>query len=184
MSKLLKRKPEIRLLSEIKSVLYDQEWAKNAQNFEVYYVYRGIKKKNDLRYDITRIPGRMLGKEFVKTKGHEHLGKYEEIYIVLEGEAIYLLQKRRRGQIEDIYAVKAKKGDTVIIPPLYGHVAINPLKKELKMANWLSEKCQNNYKPFEKMGGAGYFYTKNGWIKNKNYVKTPKLNFKKPLKWK
>ena len=32
------------------------------------------------------------------------------------------------------------------------------------------------------MKGAGYFYTKRGWIKNKNYAKIPKLRIEKPLK--
>ena len=193
-----KIKPDIRKLKDIEKVVYDKKWLKKAFNFELYYMYRGIEKKDNLRYDITVVPALMLGKEFVKTKGHDHLNQYGEIYIVLEGKAIYLLQKKKNKQlkedkpssrpfanaqeIEDVYAVKAKKGDVVIIPPFYGHVTINPSKKELKMSNWISEKCQSDYLPFEEMEGACYFYTKNGWIKNKNYKKVPKLKFKKPIK--
>jgi len=32
------------------------------------------------------------------------------------------------------------------------------------------------------MKGAGYFYTKSGWIKNKNYGKVLQLRFERPLK--
>jgi len=32
------------------------------------------------------------------------------------------------------------------------------------------------------MQGACYFYTKSGWIKNKNYKFVPKIRFEKPLK--
>lgn len=177
-----KVKPKIRFLGEMKNVLYGQKWAKTAPNVEVYYMYRGVKKKNGLRYDITVIPPKMLGQEFVKTKGHEHSNKYPELYTVLEGEAIYLMQKCHNKKIEDVYVIKAKKGDVVIIPGDYGHVTINPSKKDLKMANWIFEKCQSDYKLFEKMQGAGYYYTKKGWLKNKNYAKVPKLRFKKPLK--
>ena len=176
------KSPDIRRLNDMKRVLYDQEWAKTTPNIELYYMYRGLKEKNGARYDITVIPPKMLGKEFVKTKGHYHIGTYGEIYIVLKGEAIYLMQKEKKGKIENVYQVKAKKGDYIVIPPDYAHVTINPSKKELKMANWISKKCKSDYKPIEKKGGACYFYTKSGWIKNKNYKRVPKLKSKRPRK--
>ena len=174
---------DIRFLNQMKKVLYSQKWAEKAPNFELYYMYRGLKKKNGLRYDITVIPPKTLGKEFVKTKGHEHNKDYGELYIVLQGRAIFLIQKMKNKQIKDVYAVKAGKGNAVIIPSHYGHVTINPSKKQkLKIANWLSEKCRNNYSSFEKYQGAGYYYTEKGWTKNKNYANLPKLRFKRPLK--
>lgn len=180
-SKILK--PDIRYLNEMKKVLYDKKWVKEVPNFEVYYMYRGIKEKSGLRYDVTLLPPKMLGKEFVKTKGHEHSGNYGELYIVLKGQALYLIQKYKNQKIKDAYAIKAKRGEAVIIPPGYGHITINPSKKEeLIEANWLAQKCQNIYKLFEKKQGACYYYTKLGWIKNKTYGKIPKLHFKKPLK--
>ncbi|MDO8436360.1 MAG: glucose-6-phosphate isomerase family protein, partial [bacterium] len=160
----------------------DKKWAKTAPNLELYYMQRGVKKKDGLRYDITVIPSKMLGKEFVKTKGHEHSENYGEIYTVLEGTALYLVQEYKDKKIKDVYAVKAKKGEAVIIPPGYGHVTINHAKKKLVEANWLDEKCKNVYDLFVKNEGACYFYTKNGWIKNKNYKFAPKLRFEKPLK--
>jgi len=175
-------KPDVRYLDEMRELLYDKEWAKKAPNLELYYMYRGIKEKDNLRYDITIIPSRMLGKEFVKTKGHEHIGDFKELYIVLKGEAIYLMQKQKSGRVEDVIIIRAKSGESVIIPAGYGHVTINPSKSELKMANWVSKKCKSNYKIFEKMKGACYYYTTSGWIKNKNYDMIPKLRFEKPIK--
>jgi len=183
MDTALKNKtPDIRYLYDMKKILYDKEWAKTAKNLGVYYMYRGLKEKSGLRYDITVMPAKMLGKELPKTKGHEHMGNYGEVYIVLKGKAIYLMQKRKNEIVEDVYAVMAKKGDVVVIPAGYGHLTINPSKKFLKMANWMAKEAKSNYKPFEKMRGACYYYTKSGWIKNKNYKKVPKLKFKKPLK--
>ena len=179
---LKNKKPDIRYLNDMKNVLYDQQWAKTASNFELYYMYRGLKEKDGLRYDITVIPARMLGKEFTKTKGHEHVGNYGEVYIVLEGKAIYLMQKRRGKEIIDAFAIKAKKGDVAVIPSGYGHITINPSKKDLKMANWMAEGVKSNYAPILKTNGACYYYTKKGWIKNKNYKKVPKLRFEKPKK--
>lgn len=176
------KKPEIRYLYDMREVLYDKEWAKTAPNLELYYMYRGIKEEKGLRYDITIIPAKMLGKEYNKTKGHEHIGNYGEIYIVLSGKAIYLMQKRKGKEILDTYAVKAEKGNVIIIPPNYGHLTINPCSKKLKMANWMASSVKSDYKTIEKLKGACYFYTKTGWIKNKNYRKVPELRFEKPLK--
>ena len=167
---------EIRFLNDIKKVLYDKKWARKAKSFAVYYIERGIKYKEDLRYDITIIPPKMLGKEFTKTKGHDHIGDFKEVYEVLKGKAIYLIQKRQKNKIKDVCAILAKKGDKVVIPPFYGHVTINPSKKfVLKMGNWISNKCKSDYKFFEKMEGACYYFTKTGWLKNKNYKQAPKL---------
>jgi glucose-6-phosphate isomerase len=85
-------------------------------------------------------------------------------------------------KIEDVYAVKAGVGKVVIVPQGYGHVAINPARKELRVANWISEKCQNSYNLSEKKRGACYYYTRAGWIKNKNYKIVPKLRLESPLK--
>ena len=163
----------------MKEVLYDKEWTKNAPNFELYYMYRGIKEKDDLRYDITIIPPRMLGKEFVKTKGHYHIGNYGELYKVLAGLALFLIQDK---EVKNIYFFRAKRGEFVLIPPNFGHTTINPSSKTLKVANWTSKKCKSDYKSIEKKRGFCYYYTICGWIKNKNYKKIPKLRSKKPLK--
>ncbi len=176
------KKPDIRHLNDMKEVLYDQEWAKTAPNYELYYMYRGLKEKDSLRYDITVIPPRMLGKEFVKTKGHYHCESHGELYIVLEGEGLFLLQKEEKGEIKDVYYIKGKKGDFIKIPPQYGHITINSSDKTLKMANWVSKKCKSTYKEIGQKKGACYYYLKSGWVKNKNYKKIPKLSSRKPQK--
>ncbi len=96
-------KPDIRTLQQMQEVIYDQEWLKSADfKMPLYYMYRGVGKNEadkkkiaaaGLRYDITIIPAQLLGCEFVKTAGHSHNQHFPEIYEVLEGEAIYLMQK-------------------------------------------------------------------------------------------
>ncbi|MFH1656850.1 MAG: glucose-6-phosphate isomerase family protein [bacterium] len=182
----MKTKPAIRYLEDIKDVLYDQSWAKTAPNFEIYYMHRGVKEKDDLRYDITIIPARMLGQEFVKTKGHYHVSFRQELYTVLSGQAIFLVQKTNKNKVEDIYAVKAKAGDVIVIPTGYGHITINPSKEELKMANWVSKKSKSDYSFIVKNHGACYFALKKGrkieWVINERYKDVPKLRFVKPSK--
>src|SRR3972149_8797730 len=101
-------KPRIRMLFDMKEVIYDREWLSGAHDLELYYMYRDLSlsrndalamKEHGLRYDITVIPPQMLGNEFVKTAGHYHplvpgtRITFPEIYEVLGGEATYILQK-------------------------------------------------------------------------------------------
>jgi len=180
---LKKLTPDVRHLNDMREVLADPD-AGGTKNIDLYFMYRGLEKKGELRYDITILPAKMLGEEFNKTKGHYHMGAYPELYMVLEGTAIYLLQKRgANGQIEDVFVVEVKKGECAIMPPSYGHVTINPSKtEELKMANWVSENCESDYSPFEKLHGACYYYKKEGWTVNKNYKSVPALRHENPLK--
>ncbi len=181
---LTTRTPDVRKLRDMDKVVIDKAWLASAENLELYYMYRGIEENNGVRYDITVVPAQMLGKEFVKTKGHYHLGNYPEIYTVLEGEAIYLMQKKITDEtIEDVYAVHAKKGDVVVIPPNYGHITINPsANQELTMANWVASACKSDYAPFEKLVGGCWLYTTEGWIKNENYSQVPPLRNEEPIK--
>ncbi len=191
-----KLKPKIRYLAEMKELLFDQEWAKAAPNLELYYMYRDLAENNKdkqaitkqgLRYDITVIPFTMLGKEFNKTAGHDHPVvpqaeiTYPEIYEVLEGEAIFLFQDSQGDKINDVYIVKARKKDKVIIPPNYEHLIINAFGKELKTANWVCRDFSSNiYKPFRSKHGFCYYALQEdseeiNWMRNKNYTAVPPL---------
>jgi glucose-6-phosphate isomerase len=176
---LTKLTPDIRTIDDMRNVMCDASWADNAKNQDLYYMYRGVKEDGELRYDITVIPSLMLGEEFVKTKGHFHSTGHSEFYTVLEGEAIYLMQKK---DSTDAYYINAHKGESVIIPGEYGHITINATDKVLKMANWISKNCVSEYDNITKMHGACWFYTKDGWIKNENYEQVPVLRTEEALK--
>ncbi len=172
MEKELKN-PDIRRINDLEKVLYDKEWfSQNKENFEIYHMYRGIKEKDGLRYDITEVTSKMFGVEYPKTKGHYHPGDYGEIYMVIEGKAIYLLQNR---DLSDIVYIEVNPGEVAIIPPGYGHVTINCTDKPLKMANWVSPDFNSLYEPFLEKEGAAYFYTTEGWVKNEKYGKIPEI---------
>ncbi|OGZ65550.1 MAG: hypothetical protein A3C50_02760 [Candidatus Staskawiczbacteria bacterium RIFCSPHIGHO2_02_FULL_43_16] len=179
---LTKITPDVRHLDDVRMVLADQEFAKTAENVELYKMYRKLEIKGGLRYDVTVIPPRMFGNEFVKTKGHIHAGFYGEVYMVLEGEGIYFAQLGDENEIKDVFAVHGKKGDVIIIPAGYGHVTINPSDSVLKTANWIAEKDQGNFSMFEKNQGECYYYTTEGWVKNPKYKHVPELRFEEPLK--
>jgi glucose-6-phosphate isomerase len=164
-------------------VVYDKDFAQKNPELEIYRVQREVEKDRDLRWDITTMPPRMLGKEFVKTKGNRNNQGFQELYTVLEGEAIFLMQRAKNGLVEDVMAIQATPADWIIVPPNYEIVTINPsFKKILKTGNWVSNKTENIYDDIEKFKGACYFYILSGWIKNEHYVKVPALRFEKPLK--
>ncbi|NJD53876.1 MAG: glucose-6-phosphate isomerase [Candidatus Methanoperedens sp.] len=188
-------KPGIRMLSDMKDVIYDRNWLSSAGNSELYYMYRELSlskkdaaamKEHGLRYDITIIPPQMLGCEFVKTAGHYHplvpgtQITYPEIYEVLGGEATYMLQKPDNEGINDVILVKAGAGDKVIIPPGYGHLTINTSNKVLKMANWVARDFESIYQPIKEKGGGAYFILDKGMVKNPRYGHVPEIKPGKP----
>jgi glucose-6-phosphate isomerase len=173
-----RREPDIRRLSDMQEVIFDQSWLKDAKDFELYYMYRDLflsrgdgekLREQNLRYDITIIPPGMLGREYMKTAGHYHplvpggSVTYPELYEVLEGEAVYLLQSQ---DLSDVVAINASAGDKVLVPPNYGHITINGSNKKLKMANFVAGDFSSLYGPFKEKAGGAYFFTKDGWIKN------------------
>jgi len=181
--------PDIRRLSDILGVIYDHEWlvsVRHPEEIELYYMYRdlalteedrAVMRKYKVRYDITIIPSRNLGRELVKTKGHCHplvpgtSHSYTEVYEVLKGKAHYLLQKR-----DDVILVRAEKGDKVVIPPNYCHITVNPSQEELRMANWVSSEFRSDYEPIKEREGGPYFELTDGrFIGNKNYETLPEL---------
>jgi glucose-6-phosphate isomerase len=179
---LSKIQPKIRHLDDMREVLCDQEWSKTAPNADLYYMFGDLVEDGNLKYSITIVAPKLLGKEFNKTKGHVHIGNYQETYTVLGGEAIYLMQKGDENKIEDVYAVFAKEGESIIIPAGYGHITINIGKTDLKTGDWRNINCKQDYSLFEKLHGGCFYYTTQGWIKNENYKNVPELRFEEPLK--
>jgi len=179
--------PDIRHLMDMADVVFDQAWLAGAEDFDLYFMYRDLylswtdREKlieQGLRYDITIIPPAMLGKEYIKTAGHYHpltaggSVTYPELYEVLEGEALYLLQK---SDLSDVVAVYAKAGDKVLVPPDYGHVTINRSNKTLKMANFVARDFSSLYEPYREKRGGAYFFTRDGWIRNPRCEKAADL---------
>src|SRR3989344_791529 len=149
---ITKLTPDIRYLDDMREVLFDQEYAKNAENSPLYFMYRKVTQENGINHSITVVPAKMLGQEFVKTKGHVHIGPFQEIYTVIKGEALYLMQKTEGEHVVDVYAVEAGPGDSIIIPVGYGHITINPSETEdLRTGDWTSENCRSDYSLFEKL---------------------------------
>jgi len=94
-----------------------------------YYMIRGgIDQKNITVWE----PGTISG-EYIKTYGHYHVGQLDEIYNILFGEGIALLQKLSISEtgemiadsVEEFKAIITKVGQEIYMPPSYGHLLVN-----------------------------------------------------------
>lgn len=140
-----------------------------------YYMYREVERLGNIRYDITRIPSLPICGEFNKTFGHVHPKNakgtgWAEAYEVLGGTAHFILQKVGQMGVSDAVLLSARAGESFLVPPGYGHVTINPGKKELVMGNLVSDSFKADYSMFAQMKGACFYETLAGrLVKNRNY---------------
>ncbi|MAF20412.1 MAG: glucose-6-phosphate isomerase [Parcubacteria group bacterium] len=193
--------PEIRHLKDMAEVLYDPSLAQTKPDLELYQMYRDLAEnesdrqkmvKQELRYDITVLNPVILGEEFNKTAGHDHPlapntdMTYPELYQVLKGQVIFLLQDSVDDKIQDIYTIEVQQDDIVIIPPNYEHIMINASEQKAETANWITSRFSENiYESFRIKHGFGYYALKGqtnqiNWVKNEHYLKTPQLKSKRP----
>ena len=100
--------PSVRTVGNMECVLADPDGVELDLATPLYYMYRDLAmndedretlSRQNIRYDITVIPPAVLNGEYVKTKGHYHpenpagIG-YPELYQVLAGNALFLLQRK------------------------------------------------------------------------------------------
>ncbi|MBN2126822.1 MAG: glucose-6-phosphate isomerase [Candidatus Diapherotrites archaeon] len=179
--------PDIRTIQQMKPVLMNSE-ANSPAN--CYFMYRDTHSKehkekihsSGLRFDLTLIPSAKIGNEFNKTFGHFHPKNpagvhYPEIYEVIHGKALYLLQSI---DSKKFIAVTCLEGEKIIIPPGFGHVTINPSNETLVMANWIEATFKSDYGNFKEKHGAMYYFTEKGFEKNKNYSSHVEITECKP----
>ena len=160
-----------RTVGEMRDVLADT--ADFSDDTIVYRMYDGVYrlqekdiiKPTGIRYDLTLIYPGTIGSEYIKTLGHYHSVSddqkygYPELYEVLYGEVHFLVQKEgaKKGEIADAAVLIAGKGQRIIVPPEYGHVAVNQGPMPLVLANWIAEACTPNYGDIAQCGGAAIF---------------------------
>lgn len=168
--------PSVRMLSELSEVMLNEVKLEKTGDLEMYYMFRDVYKEQEMRYDITFVPYRTVAGECSKTYGHCHPiaeGKltYPEVYQVLEGRALFILQKELSNAASIVTMVDAKKGDIVLIPPNHCHVSINPGPEDLMLANIVAENFKSVYEYFKQNRGAAYYYTDEGeLVQNSNYI--------------
>lgn len=162
----------------------------------IYWMYRDTCRPEDaalgeaygLRYDLSAFRSVMLGREYMKTSGHYHplipgsRYAYPEVYEVLYGEALYVMQRlsdycapAAEAVVEDVIVARVRAGQKIVMPPGYGHVTINTLDRPLLMTNWVSNQFASFYGSVEEARGfAWYLVEEDGeprWIPNERYAR-------------
>jgi len=184
--------PGIRTLAQMREVLLDKS---TGAPKDLYYMYRDVYKITDsaklkeykLRYDVTMIKPDMLGAELMKTAGHYHPGSFGELYEVVNGKCLCMLQRPNTSDhtiVEEVIVVEARAGEKIVIPPGFGHILINPGPEHLVTSNWVSSEFKSEYDLFKLAGGAAYFVIKSqGGIEfkaNPYFKKNAELKMLKP----
>ena len=172
----------------------------------IYWMYRntcrktdaGIYEAHDLRYDLSSFRSVMLGREYMKTSGHYHpvipghQVAYPEIYEVLYGEALYIMQKVAdfgappgEVQVEDVIIARVSAGQKIIMPQGYGHVTVNTLDRPLLMSNWVSGRFSSFYGSVQQCRGFAWWVVEEGglpsYVRNPHYPSsTPEPRFAEP----
>ena len=150
-----------RKVSDMADVLADPKAREVARdnNQVAYYMDRGLKEKDGLRYDVTfMLPGQV-------TLGHYHVDGGSELYEVIDGEGFFFLQKvNELGEVVDVMVMGRevdahgqlqpfRAGDKVNVVPGYGHVWVNVGDAPLVLGNWANVKSTNDYTTWEQTGG-------------------------------
>ena len=169
---------------------------------KVYDVYRGIRypededllNKKDFRYDITIIMDGSVNGECKKTSGHFHgfnsqrTNTYPEVYEVIHGSALYVLQKGENFEhdfeniiLQDVVLAVVEAGQSIIIPPNYGHCSINIGQGSMVFSNLAYVSCPVHYDAVQHYHGMSY-YVVNDDNKieaklNDRYANVPKAKF-------
>lgn len=155
----------IRTLEEMRPVLRDPA---AAGPDPVYTVFKDL--DNGWINKTELAPGTYNG-EFAKTFGHYHADNKDEIYHIESGEGVLILQKP-----DEVLLIKAKAGDEVKIPKVYGHAWVNIGNTPLISYDDHKDP-QDNYKEIaDKHGLAYYLVVEAGQIvaiPNPNYQNLP-----------
>jgi glucose-6-phosphate isomerase len=162
---------KVRLLDELTNVALEPDVCRGSEEI-AYYMYNGVYRQDDasqldgvpMRYELTLIPPRRMGREFVKTFGHRHCPEpesgmdYAEVCEVLVGTAHFLFQTldvEGPGASIAVY-VEATAGQKVLLPPGFDHCTINPGPEPLLFSDVIALGASGIYDRFRAVRGAVY----------------------------
>jgi glucose-6-phosphate isomerase len=188
-----------RLLDELADVALEPGACRGSQEV-AYYMYNGVYRSGDaalldgvpMRYELTLIPPRRIGREFVKTFGHRHCPEpgsgmdYAEICEVLVGTAHFLFQTLDASGPDASFAlcVEATAGQKVLLPPGFDHCTINSGPEPLLFSDVIALGASGIYDRFRATRGAVYLeVAEDGrpqFMANPTYRDVPPLEWIEP----
>lgn len=174
----------IRELSGNKPVLKDPN---SSGPDPVYWVFSEV--SDSTWANITIITPGFYGGEYPKTFGHYHGVDVDETYHLIEGDGILQLQKKKmvggkwiENEVEEVFLIRGKPGEDLLITSEYGHSWSNVGKGPLiSFDDWKSGHAPSDYEVIQKFQGLAYYLVEeNREIKA---VPNPKYNNLPEPKW-
>lgn len=186
--------PELRTLDEIRNSLKDPK----AKGPDILYCISmdvgekkdlPLMKEKNLLFGVVTYASGVVGDEPVRSQGHIHAispscqASTCEVYEIWDGEAYIYMQESGDDDAGECYAVYAKAGDVVIVPPGYVHATINAnIHKTMTFGAWCVRDYGFDYEKVRKHNGIAFFPIvkdeKITWEFNTRY-KTGHLTIKK-----
>lgn len=170
-----------RTLDELRPVLKDEN---SSGPDPVYWVFSEVSEDWE---NLTVIAEGNFNGEFAKTFGHYHGADVGEVYHLIDGKGVLLLQKKHmeegewvKDQVDEVLLIKVDPGEEVTITPEWGHswsnVGEGPL---ISFDNWREGHTPRDYQVIEKLHGMAYYLIlENREVKavpNPNYNNLPQL---------
>lgn len=178
---------EYRNLDEIRQSLLDP----NCTGPEIVYAIvmdvgkekdREALIKRDLLFGVVSYAAGKIGREPVRSQGHVHAvskscgSSTPEVYEIWDGEAFIYMQETTDDTPGRCYAVYAKAGDVVIVPPYWAHMTVNANpNKPMTFGALCVRDYGYVYDGVRKHHGLAWFPLINEkgqitWVKNDSYI--------------
>lgn len=136
--------------------------------------------KRNLLFGVVTYAAGLIGREPVRSQGHIHAvsescgASTPEVYEIWEGEAVIYMQESGEDNPGKCYAVHARPGDVVIVPPGYVHATVNAdVSQKMTFGAWCVRDYGFDYGKVRSHGGIAFFpHAENGslkWRKNPSY---------------
>lgn len=140
-------------------------------------------KQRNLLYGAMIFEQGIVGEEPVRSQGHVHAISPScgystcEVYEIWSGSAYIYMQEKDTDEAGKCYAIYAKEGEVVIVPPNWVHATINAdIEKPMLFGAWCVRDYGFDYKGVRSHKGIAYFpKVRNGKIifeSNPNYLES------------
>ncbi len=137
--------------------------------------------ENNLLYGAVLYAKGKLGNEPIRSQGHIHAiskscnSSTAEVYEIWKGEAIIYMQETAKDNPGRCFAVRAKQGEVVVVPPGWAHATISANKDSaLAFGAWCVRDFGFDYEDVRAHKGLAFYPTVDdegniNWIKNELY---------------
>ena len=162
-------KPELRSLNDIRKSFRNP----NAEGPGILYCIsmdvgeqkdREAMIERNLLFGVVTYVAGTVGNEPVRSQGHIHAISAScndstcEVYEIWDGEAFIYMQESGKDNAGQCYAVHAKAGDVVIVPPGWVHATINAnVDKNMTFGAWCVRDFGFDYDDVRRHNGIAFF---------------------------